>query len=156
MSEKKRIIAGKLEDAKKFRVTATNRITPEGDWVSTYITDTVRDCGGTVTDWGSQIHEIKPGSIPPDKHLHYHKEQDSLFVVLKGRIVWCAEGTEYEVGAGSFMWIPRGAIHEFVKVIEPVTVFVTVSNPDHATDAISSKLPWYEQYPEPRPRKVIG
>lgn len=155
VAEKKGVIAFKWEDAPK-----RNRFNEQGyHWITSWITGK-RGMIKDARDWGVMIQDVMPGrGVPHDMKLHLHKEQDTLFLVLKGRLVWCIEGTEYELGAGSFIWIPRGVVHEFIEVIEQVKVLAMVSHPEHVRgrgDTVTSKEPWYEQFPEPRPRKVIS
>ncbi|MCK4952360.1 cupin domain-containing protein [Candidatus Bathyarchaeota archaeon] len=149
-------VAFKFEDAPKRKRRYNPKrpnVTPKGKWITTQITNTIKNLGGIVKDFGAMIHDIKPGSIPTDKKLHIHKEQDTIFLVLMGRIVINVEGTEYELGPKSFIWIPRGLRHEFTKVIDHVQILAIVSNPEHTKDIIPSKQPWYEEFPDPKPRK---
>jgi mannose-6-phosphate isomerase-like protein (cupin superfamily) len=153
VAEKKGAIAFKWEDAPK-------RQRFEGyHWITSWITGKngmIKD----AKDWGVMIQNILPGrGVPPDMKLHLHKRQDTIFLVLKGRLVWCIEGTEYELGAGSFIWIPRDTVHEIIEVIEQVHLLAMVSHPAHGIgtrDNVTSDQPWYEQFPSPRPRKVIS
>ena len=149
-AEKKGVIAFKWEDAPK-----RNRFNEEGyHWVTARITGP-QGMIKNAKDWGVMIQNVMPGrGVPPDMKLHLHKGEDTIFLVLKGHLVWCIEGVEYELGAGSFLWIPRGVVHEFIEVIEEIFAMAMVSLP--STPMVESEVPWYEQFPEPRPRKVIS
>ena len=152
------VVVSKFEDAPKRKRTYNperlGMVTPDGDWVTTSFTNAIKAAGGVVKDFGAMIHDIKPGSIPPIRKLHIHTRQDTIFLILMGRLVINVEGTEYELGPKSFLWIPGGVKHEFTKAIEHTQVLAIVSNPEHTRDLNPSDQPWHEEFPGPRPRKV--
>ncbi|OEU44816.1 MAG: hypothetical protein BBJ60_12470 [Desulfobacterales bacterium S7086C20] len=158
-AEKKGVVAFKWEDAPK--------ICRFNDEQYQWITSKINGPTGMIKDlmeFGVMIQSVMPGrGVPPDMKLHYH-DFDSLFLVLQGGVVWCVEGVDYELGAGSFIYIPAGAVHEFIEVIGYTHVLAMVGEPLHgpsgvklrSSETVISKVPWHEQFPEPRPRKVIS
>ena len=151
-AEKKGVVAFKWEDAPKRNRFNDTRY----QWVTSQITGP----RGMIKDprqFGVTIQSVMSGrGVPHDMKLHRHPTFDTLFLVLKGRLVWCSEGVDYELGAGSFIYFPRDTFHEFIEVIDHAHVLAICGDPLASHGANASPVPWYEQYPEPRPRKVIS
>lgn len=57
------------------------------------------------------VHQ--PGEGPPD-HLHFHQEE--VFFVLEGTYEVGVEGITRTVGPGTFVYLPRHAVHTFKNV----------------------------------------
>lgn len=51
-----------------------------------------------------------PGGGPP---LHYHRNEDELFLVIDGTVSYCVEGTWTDLGPGGLAYVPRGVVHTF-------------------------------------------
>ncbi len=98
-------------------------------------------------DFGVFIQDVKAGGVPPGKTLHHHGTQETLFFVLSGKCIVNVEGKEYELGPNSAIWIPPNEKHGLTKVIEDVKLLAVVSSPNHLSDHVESKQPWYEEYP---------
>jgi len=98
-------------------------------------------------DFGVFIQDAKAGSVPHDKKLHYHKQQETLYYILSGKCVVNVEGKEHELGPNSAIWIPPLEKHGLTKVLKDMIMLEVVSNPHHLSDTIESKQPWYEEYP---------
>jgi quercetin dioxygenase-like cupin family protein len=80
------------------------------------------DTGGRLT-----VYEIvfPPDSGPP---LHVHEREDEAFYVLEGSLsVRMGEEEEYEAGAGSFVFQPRGIPHTFRSSGEGARVLLMVT-----------------------------
>jgi Cupin domain len=45
--------------------------------------------------------------------LHVHARSDERFDIFKGRMLFTVAGHTREVGAGDFVWIPRGTAHQW-------------------------------------------
>lgn len=91
----------------------------------------VPENGGTVLNaFGDQVNVLlasrqtqgaftlfttitQPGGGPP---LHYHLNEDELFMVLEGRISYFVEGRWTEMGPGGVVFAPRGSVHTFRNV----------------------------------------
>jgi mannose-6-phosphate isomerase-like protein (cupin superfamily) len=54
---------------------------------------------------------IAPGFSPP---LHVHQREDESFWVLSGELTMRCGERRFAVGAGSFVFLPRGVPHTFV------------------------------------------
>ncbi len=61
------------------------------------------------------------------------------------------EGTDYELGPNTFMWIPPNEKHGFTKIIEHAKILEIYTRIDIRSDLFESELPFYEEYPDPRP-----
>ena len=51
---------------------------------------------------------VPPGS---EGHPHYHKERESLFIVISGEAVEVIEGEEVPIRVGDVFFIPPGKVH---------------------------------------------
>ncbi|HXE57819.1 MAG TPA: quercetin 2,3-dioxygenase [Gemmatimonadales bacterium] len=69
-----------------------------------------RDTGGRLTVWEA---EIPPGAGPPP---HLHREQDEAYYVLDGELEVRDGDRTFMAERGSFVFIPRGAVHCFRNV----------------------------------------
>lgn len=58
---------------------------------------------------------VPPGSGPP---LHRHAEQDESWYVLEGRLRFKLDGEMSDAPAGTFVFVPRGAPHQFQNIGE--------------------------------------
>ena len=56
------------------------------------------------------LDEIAPGEGPP---LHYHLNEDEVFIVLEGRIEYFVENRWVELGPGGVVFAPRNVPHRF-------------------------------------------
>jgi quercetin dioxygenase-like cupin family protein len=54
--------------------------------------------------------ELEQGKVTP---MHFHADVDEALYVIEGEIVLNAEGNEHVVGAGGFVFAPRGYAHAF-------------------------------------------
>ena len=61
--------------------------------------------------------------------IHVHTEEDEAFYLLDGTMTYSADGQLYRLGAGSFIFLPRGLPHGFrVTGSDPVR-FLAVTLP---------------------------
>jgi mannose-6-phosphate isomerase-like protein (cupin superfamily) len=97
-------------------------------------------------DFGVLIQDVKAGSVPPNKALHYHRRQETFYYILSGKCVVNVEGKEYELGPNTGIWIPPLEKHGLTRVMEDMKMLEVVSNPDHLSDKVESKHPWYEEF----------
>jgi quercetin dioxygenase-like cupin family protein len=63
--------------------------------------------GGEIAIWEDSV---RPGSGPP---LHTHPVCHELFLVLEGEFEFQLHGERHAATAGSFVFIPRGAVHTY-------------------------------------------
>jgi mannose-6-phosphate isomerase-like protein (cupin superfamily) len=54
---------------------------------------------------------VPPGQSPP---LHVHEREDEAFYVLDGEVSFRCADDVFTVGAGSFVYLPRGVPHTFI------------------------------------------
>ena len=124
------------------------------DWVAYNL---VRDIGQVkeARDFAVMIHDVKTTGIIPGKKLHTHFMQETLYMVLSGKIIVSVEGTDYEMGPETSLWIAPGIKHGYTKVLEDTRIIEIATRPDIMTDAVASDKPYNEEYPEPRPLVVV-
>ncbi|MFC5156973.1 quercetin 2,3-dioxygenase [Streptomyces amakusaensis] len=58
---------------------------------------------------------VPPGGGPP---LHIHHDSDEAFYVIEGELQISNEKKSQVVGAGAFVFVPRGKVHAFKNVSE--------------------------------------
>lgn len=69
--------------------------------------------------------DIPEGAGPP---RHIHTDAAELFVVLRGRVLFEADGAQFEAGAGDTVLIPIGTVHAFKGIApEGSVVLITLS-----------------------------
>ena len=69
--------------------------------------------------------DIPDGAGPP---RHIHTDAAELFAVLKGRVLFEADGAQFEAGSGDTVLIPMGTVHAFKGVAsEGSVVLITLS-----------------------------
>lgn len=71
--------------------------------------------------------EVSPQLGPPP-HIHHH--EDEFFYVLEGELEFLDNDRTFTASAGSFVYIPRGALHRFKNVGETnarMLVFFTLA-----------------------------
>jgi quercetin dioxygenase-like cupin family protein len=70
---------------------------------------------------------LPPGQGPPP---HIHDDEDEAFYVLEGQMRFKAGTDEWVLGPGSFVYLPRGLIHQpMVEGEHPATVLAVLSRP---------------------------
>lgn len=69
-----------------------------------------RRTNGSLTLWQNVT---PPGGGPP---LHYHLDEDELFIVQEGRMNFFMDGHWREVGPGGVVFAPRGSVHAFRNI----------------------------------------
>ena len=68
---------------------------------------TAEDTGGALS---LGLDEVPPGSGPP---LHYHLNEDEVFIVQEGRFEYFIENRWIELGPGGVVFAPRNVPHCF-------------------------------------------
>jgi len=114
-----------------------------------WVTRLFLDKNGAVRDsknFRVLLQDVKAGSVPHDKTLHYHRKQETLFFILSGRCVVNVQGNEYELEPNSALWIPPREKHGLTKVLEDIKMLEVLSNPN-LSDRVESKQPWHQEYP---------
>lgn len=81
------------------------------------------DTGGA---YGLVTAKCPQGAGPPP---HIHSREDEGFLVMEGRInIWIGDEF-YDVGAGSFVFLPRGIMHRFEAVGPGITTLACIVSP---------------------------
>jgi mannose-6-phosphate isomerase-like protein (cupin superfamily) len=80
-----------------------------------------------------------PGS---QQTLHSHSAQEQVFVIVRGRGVMIVDGEEREVGPGTLVFIPPGAVHAIRNSGAETLVFVSATAPPF--DPVRARAQWTE------------
>ncbi len=56
------------------------------------------------------LDKVPPGGGPP---LHYHRNEDEVFIVQEGRMEYLIENRWVELGPGGVVFAPRNVPHSF-------------------------------------------
>jgi len=59
--------------------------------------------------------ELERGKVTP---MHFHPDVDEAAYIIEGEILLNVDGEEHVVGAGGFMFVPRGCPHAFAVTSE--------------------------------------
>lgn len=70
--------------------------------------------------------DVPEGAGPP---RHIHKTAAELFVVRSGRLLFEADGVQFEAGAGDTVTIPPGTVHAFKGLAPEGSVALIVLTP---------------------------
>lgn len=74
--------------------------------------------------------ELEQGKVTP---MHFHADVDEALYVLEGEILLDDDGTEHKVGAGGFVFAPRGRAHAFM-VVSDTARLLCIQTPGSAQD----------------------
>jgi quercetin dioxygenase-like cupin family protein len=69
-------------------------------------------------------HLVTAAANPP---MHVQTDEDEAFFVLNGEIEFEVDGTIALAGAGSFAFVPRGAVHTF-RVLTPTARMLVIAS----------------------------
>lgn len=82
---------------------------------------TAEDTGGA---WEALELTLAPGAASPSHTL----SADKVFYVARGEVTVELDGQAHELGAGSFVHVPAGAVHRYrATAAEPATLVVIVT-----------------------------
>lgn len=74
---------------------------------------------------------------------HYHEGTDHFFYILEGEGVLEVEGEEYDISAGSVVWVGEGDRHRlYAREGQQMRVFEYFSNGDHDTTWFGEECTW--------------
>lgn len=96
--------------------------------------------------------EVSPQLGPPP-HIHHH--EDEFFYVLEGELEFLDNDRTFTASAGSFVYIPRGALHRFKNVGETnarMLVFFTLAGMENFFFEAASRRACPCRREAPRPR----
>jgi quercetin dioxygenase-like cupin family protein len=108
----------------------------------------------TITDyWSPKVisrvndQYVKIAKVKGTLAWHNHKDEDELFLVVRGRLQIQLEGEEIELNAGDMYVVPKGVMHNpiaddecWVMLIETVTTRHTGDVETPLTKSISEQL----------------
>jgi quercetin dioxygenase-like cupin family protein len=94
-----------------------NSVWYQGHTLLTYLA-TNRDTGGQFALL--EVHSRKGGGPPP----HIHPNEDECFFILEGEMEFIVDGRRFSGEAGSFVFIPRGTLHQPLLVSEEARALV--------------------------------
>jgi len=90
---------------------------------------------------------VKIAKVKGELAWHNHKDEDELFLVVRGRLVIQLEGEEIELNAGDMYVVPKGAMHNpvadeecWVMLVETVTTKHTGDVDTPLTKSIAEQL----------------
>jgi mannose-6-phosphate isomerase-like protein (cupin superfamily) len=103
----------------------------------------------TAGDAGSQNLSItwvegEPGS---EQERHAHDDAEQVYVIVAGRGLMRVAGEEKEVGPGTLVFVPKGALHSIRNLGAEKLVYVSATSPPFSESLLSAL---YE--PPARPR----
>lgn len=78
-------------------------------------------------DTPSVWEEDVPEGVGPPRHIHTTAAE--LFVVLRGRILFEADGAQFEAGASDTVLIPMGTVHAFKGLASDGSVVLITLSP---------------------------
>ncbi|TCL74617.1 cupin domain-containing protein [Rhizobium sp. BK251] len=79
---------------------------------------------------------VAPGAGPP---LNRHPDDDESFYVLEGTFEFILEGSARLVSTGSFVKVPRGAVHAFTNVSDAPARMLIINVPGKVHDTFFSE-----------------
>jgi len=90
---------------------------------------------------------VKIAKVKGELAWHNHKDEDELFLVVRGRLLMQLEGEEIELNAGDMYVVPKGAMHNpvaaeecWVMLVETVTMKHTGDVDTPLTKSIAEQL----------------
>ena len=90
---------------------------------------------------------VKIAKVKGELAWHNHKDEDELFLVVRGRLLIQLEGAEIELNAGDMYVVPKGAMHNpvadeecWVMLVETVTTKHTGDVDTPMTKSIADQL----------------
>jgi len=134
-----------LVRAGKDRFDSPVKLGPNFSHIKVSSTDT----GGAF----AMFENIGNASGPP---LHVHPNQDEIFHILEGRVLFQVGEQRMELEAGDTLFAPRGVPHAFLKIGEtPARMFITYQ-PAGKMEAFYKRVSEFKQLPsEAEFRKVF-
>jgi quercetin dioxygenase-like cupin family protein len=73
----------------------------------------------------AQVHMIEPrGAAPP---LHFHRDADETIYVIDGELSIFLGDERIEAGTGSFLFVPKGAVHTWLVRSEQAEALLTLA-----------------------------
>jgi len=82
--------------------------------------------------------QIKISKVKGEFSWHYHKDEDELFYILKGKMVMEFTDKKVEVNEGEMMMVPKGVEHRTVSNEEVWMMFFEPQNIMHTSDVKSA------------------
>ena len=90
---------------------------------------------------------VKIAKVKGELVWHNHKDEDELFLIVRGRLRMQLEGEEIELNAGEMYVVPKGAMHNpiadeecWVMLVETVTTKHTGDVDSPLTKSIAEQL----------------
>ena len=77
---------------------------------------------------------VKIAKVKGEFTWHNHKDEDELFLVVRGRLVIQLEGGEIELNAGDMYIVPKGVMHNPVAAEECWVMLVETVTTKHTGD----------------------
>lgn len=74
------------------------------------------------------LYELKAGQ----QDLQKPHTEDEVYVVLRGRAQFSLDTDNFEVGAGTVIFVPALVEHRFHSIIEDLQVLVLFAPPEHS------------------------
>ncbi len=85
-----------------------------------------------VSAWGMNVLEFEPNCSGYPRHDHAADGQEEVYVVLQGRIVLQAGGSERELEQGDFVRVPPELERKFVTRTQGATLLALGATPGKA------------------------
>lgn len=81
---------------------------------------------GSALGFSLAEHPTPPGYFVPP---HVHDDDDEAFYITQGELTLITDKGESKAGPGSFILLPRGALHGFRNDTDRTVTFLTICRP---------------------------
>lgn len=75
---------------------------------------------------GFHVESLDPGAFSCP--YHFHKQEEELFIALKGSCMVRQDGEFYEMKEGDLVWFKTGSAHQFYNHTDQPFLFFALSN----------------------------
>jgi mannose-6-phosphate isomerase-like protein (cupin superfamily) len=102
----------------------------------------------TAPDAGAENLSITwvEGEPESEQGRHAHHKSEQVYVIVQGRGLMHVAGEEEEVGPGTLVFVPKGALHSIRNLGSEKLVFITATSPPFSAKLVDTL---YEAPPAP-------
>ena len=81
-------------------------------------------------EYCGKILLVKKGSYGS---LHYHKEKDETFLLIKGKVLMEIDGKKWVMKPWNFQYVPRNSVHRFTGLEDSIIIEFSTHHKDEDT-----------------------